>query len=92
MELAQQKRDKREGVSIDELLYQFEPIRHLANLKETDELLRSEPGHPDPKKWTTAVLARRLQLPEATIRRYARSAQVTGNRLPSRNIVRQRAK
>ena len=73
MEWVQQAREEKESVSVEAIKEKFPTIDYFANRKEVSELVTSEPGHPEPGKWTIDVFARAFQMPRATISKYART-------------------
>jgi len=72
METIQQQRQYKVTISPD-ALRAYPAIVEWGNRKDREELVASEPGFPEPKKWAVQVMADRLQLSPATILKYART-------------------
>jgi len=79
METAQQFRERRELLTIEQLLEKDSYVKKWADQKDIQELQGSTPGFPDPRKWAVSAMARRLQKPEKTITRYARNRAAVGS-------------
>jgi hypothetical protein len=73
METAQQFKERREPLTVEQLLGKNDYVKKWADRKDIQELQESTPGFPDPRKWAVSAMARRLQMPEKTIKRYARN-------------------
>jgi len=72
MEFVQQTREMKIEFNAKDFFRSYPLISKWGNRKELLALLDSLPGSPDPNKWATQAMAGRLQLSEATVRRYAR--------------------
>jgi hypothetical protein len=88
METVQQCREQKIVVSANVLLQEHPVLVKWGNRKEIEEIMNSNPGSPEPRKWAIHTMSSRLQLPADTIVKYARTRLKTTRSARSRKSKR----